>query len=99
METTATVINLKFGTIDENGMDWAQVNIIDNKLTQNDGFYGVQPAKLKVNTDMRNQLALKMASELRKNNVQMPCKMKLFLDEHLQGGEMKMVVSGYELIK
>jgi len=50
-------------------------------------------------TDNRNQLALKMATELRKNNIQMPCKMKLQLDEHLQGGEMKMVVSGFELIK
>lgn len=99
METTVTVINVKFGTIEENGMDWAQVNIIDHKLTQNDGFYGVQPAKLKMLTDNRNQLALKMATELRKLNVQMPCKMKLQLDEHLQGGEMKMVVSGFELIK
>lgn len=99
METTATVINLKFGVIEENNMDWAQVNIIDNKLTQNDGFYGVQPAKLKMLTDNRNQLAMKMATELRKLNVQMPCKMKLFLDEHLQGGEMKMIVSGYEIIK
>lgn len=99
MQVTATVINVKFGTIDENGMDWAQVNIIDNKLTSNDGFHGVQPAKLKMVTDNRNQLALKMTSELRKQAVHMPCQMKLHLTEHLQAGEMKMIVSGYELLK
>ena len=57
METTATVINVKHGTIDENGQDWAQVNILDDKVTSNDGFFGVQPAKLKVSTANRNELA------------------------------------------
>jgi len=99
VEVTATVINVKFGTIEENGMEWAQVNIIDNKLTSNDGFHGVQPAKLKMVTDNRNELAMKLTSELRKLSVPMPCKLKLHLNEHLQAGEMKMIVSGYELIK
>lgn len=99
METIATVINVKHGTIEENNQDWAQVNIIDHKQTVNEGFFGVQPAKLRMSTDNRNELANKMVTELRKANIQMPCKMKLHLDSQLQGGEMKMVVVGYELVK
>ncbi len=99
METIATVINVKFGTIEDNNQDWAQVNIIDNKQTVNEGFFGVQPAKLRMNTDNRNELANKMVSELRKTQTQMPCQMKLILDSQLQAGEMKMVVIGYSLVK
>lgn len=99
MKTIATVINVKHGTIEENGQDWAQVNIIDDKLTHNDGFYGVQPAKLKMDTKNRNELANRLTTELRKGNINMPCKVELELDQLLQAGEMKMLVVGYSLVK
>ncbi|EGR0040913.1 hypothetical protein FR271_21965 [Vibrio vulnificus] len=98
METTANVINVKFGTIEENNQDWAQVNIIDDKLTVNDGFYGVQPAKLRMDTSDRNMLAQKLVTELRKAGKKMPCLIKLQLDSQLVGGEMKMIVVGYSLV-
>ena len=99
METTATVINVKHGTIDENGQDWAQVNILDDKVTSNDGFFGVQPAKLKVSTANRNELATRMTSTLRKANIPMPCKMKLKLEQQLVSNEMRMTVVDFELLK
>lgn len=99
METTATVINVKFGTIEENGQDWAQVNILDSKITSNDGFHGVQPAKLKVNTDNRNELASRMSTQLRKSSVPMPCQMKLTLEQQLVANEMRMTVVDFELLK
>lgn len=99
METTATVINVKHGTIEENGQDWAQVNILDNKTTSNDGFYGVQPAKLKMSTANRNELALRMSSSLRKANLQMPVQMKLKLEQQLVSNEMRMIVVDFDLLK
>lgn len=96
METTATVINVRSGIIEENQQPWAHMNIISADLQVEEGFYGVSAAKMKF-TD--TQIANRLISDLRKSDISMPCQMKITLEQKLQANEMKTFVSGYQLIK
>lgn len=101
LELTQTVLNVRFGTIDEDNkpsLDWAKLSIVEDEPTINNGFAGVKVGEIKVSSDDGNKLAKRLHAEINSGDLTFPSLVSLKCDSTFKGKDLSLTVVDYEIL-
>jgi hypothetical protein len=99
-EVTANVLNIRFGVVGDESQGevkrpWGKILMLeDNNTTEKEGFFGRDVREWRLSNDNDNALAKQI-----KNQIQLPCNLKLSVELRKVGGNDAPFVTKVEVIK
>lgn len=99
LELKQTVLNVRFGTIDEDNspkLDWAKLSVVEDELTVNQGFAGVKVGEIKLSSDDGNKLAKRILADVNNDIIKLPSTLTLKCESTFKGRDLSLTVVDYE---
>lgn len=101
MELRVTVLNLRHGIMQDEGKEplyWAKVGILNNELESREGFIGVSPAELRIDTSDQNALSKRLEADVKAGKIKLPGVLSLICETAIKKGEVQLKVLDYKLV-